>query len=235
VIKTLLYEGKAKRVYTTEAPGVLWVEFKDDATAFNAQKRGTIHHKGEVNATVSAHLFQRLTAAGIANHFLDQPEAHVLRLQQLRMIPLEVVVRNVAAGSLCRTYGIERGRVLAQPLVEFFYKNDALGDPLLNNEHIALLELATPEQLIQLRASALQINDLLTEFYQSCGIRLIDFKLEYGWDDQGNLILGDELSPDNCRLWNIADDRVLDKDRFRHDLGEVDQAYQEVLARVLNT
>jgi phosphoribosylaminoimidazole-succinocarboxamide synthase len=233
VTQTLLYEGKAKIIYTTATPGVLLAHFKDSATAFNAQKKGTIAHKGEVNASVSAYLFQRLAAVGIPNHFLAQVAPHQLQLRALRMIPLEVVVRNIVAGSLCKRTGLPQGQVLAHPLVEFFYKNDALGDPLLTDDHIALLDLATPEQLTQLRQSALQVNGILSAFYGDCGIRLIDFKLEYGWDEAGVLTLGDELSPDNCRLWNQADGRVLDKDRFRMDMGGVDEAYQEVLRRVL--
>jgi len=229
----MLYEGKAKIIYATQRAGVLRAVFKDDATAFNAQKRGKIGNKGQVNATVSAHLFRRLAESGISSHFMDQIAPNELLVQQLRMIPLEVVVRNIVAGSLCTRTGLPKGQVLAQPLVEFFYKADALGDPLLNNEHIALLDLVTPAQLAQIRVSALAVNEVLRNFYLDCGIRLVDFKLEYGWDEEGNLLLGDELSPDNCRLWDIQDDRVLDKDRFRLDLGEVDQSYQEVLMRVL--
>ncbi len=231
--QTLLYEGKAKLVYQTEEPGILLAFFKDDATAFNAQKKGTITRKGEVNAQVSAHLFRLLSTAGVINHFVDQPTPNTLRVRQLRMIPLEVVVRNVTAGSLCTRLGLPRGQVLAQPLVEFFYKQDALGDPLLNDDHIALLDLATPAVLIAMRRAALRVNQVLTEFYEQCGIRLIDFKLEYGWDNTQTLTLGDELSPDNCRLWDVIDDRVLDKDRFRLDLGDVDASYQEILRRVL--
>ncbi|WP_218081911.1 phosphoribosylaminoimidazolesuccinocarboxamide synthase [Anthocerotibacter panamensis] len=230
---TLLYEGKAKIIYATEEPGVLLAVFKDNATAFNAQKRGTIGNKGQVNATVSAQLFRFLAEQGVRNHFIDQPAPNQLRFRQLRMIPLEVVVRNVVAGSLCTRTGLPRGQVLLAPLVEFFYKNDSLGDPLFNDEHIALLELATPAQLAQIRTSALAVNEWLRAFYAQRGIRLIDFKLEYGWDEAGQLSLGDELSPDNCRLWDIDGDRVLDKDRFRLDMGGVDQSYYEVMQRVL--
>ncbi len=229
---TKLYEGKAKILYATEDPEVLRAVFKDDATAFNAQKRGHIAGKGQVNASVSAHLFQLLAGAGVPNHFIDQPAPNELRLKKLQMIPLEVVIRNVAAGSLCSRLGIERGLILPQPLVEFFYKNDALGDPLLNTGHIALMNLASPAELALIETSALAVNRILTAFYDQIGIRLIDFKLEYGWDTSGTLTLGDELSPDNCRLWDQIADRVLDKDRFRLDLGAVDRAYQEVLQRV---
>lgn len=231
--ETLLYEGKAKIIYTTSEPGVLLAHFKDSATAFNAQKKGVIGHKGEVNAGVSAHLFRVLAESGIPSHFLDQPAPNQLRFRQLQMIPLEVVVRNITAGSLCTRLGLPKGQALAQPLVEFFYKKDALGDPLLTNDHIALLDLATPDQLQALRSSALKVNHILKDFYQECGIRLVDFKLEYGWDQNKILTLGDELSPDNCRLWDMADGRILDKDRFRLDLGQVDEAYQEVLRRVM--
>ncbi|MBC8122655.1 MAG: phosphoribosylaminoimidazolesuccinocarboxamide synthase [Gemmatimonadaceae bacterium] len=229
-----LYEGKAKILYTSDDPHIVLAQFKDDATAFNAQKQGTIADKGTVNATVSAHLFTLLEKSGISTHFIDQPAATQLRLQKLRMIPLEVVVRNVVAGSLVKRTGLSNGTVLAEPIVEFYYKDDALGDPLLNDSHIlSVLELVSASQLSELRASALEVNGILSQFYVDCGIRLIDFKLEYGFAPDGSIVLGDELSPDNCRLWTLSDNRVLDKDRFRFDMGEVASAYQEVLRRVL--
>lgn len=229
-----LYEGKAKILYTSDDPHIVLAQFKDDATAFNAQKQGTIANKGAVNATVSAHLFTLLEKSGIPTHFIDQPAADQLRLQKLRMIPLEVVVRNVVAGSLVKRTGLSNGTVLPEPIVEFYYKDDALGDPLLNDSHIlSVLELVSASQLSELRASALEVNGILSQFYVDCGIRLIDFKLEYGFAPDGSIVLGDELSPDNCRLWTLSDNRVLDKDRFRFDMGEVASAYQEVLRRVL--
>lgn len=232
-----LYEGKAKILYTTDDPNVLLTHFKDDATAFNAQKRGSIAGKGEVNCAISTHLFQLLEAHKIATHWIDSPASNQMRVRSVKILPLEVVVRNIAAGSLCRETGLTLGKVLAPPLVEFYYKNDALGDPLLTGDRLRLLELATPEQVEQLRTKALEINRILSEFFEKCGITLVDFKLEFGVDAAGQLLLADEISPDTCRLWNQAEadpsQRVMDKDRFRHDLGNVEAAYQQVLERVL--
>lgn len=233
-----LYEGKAKILYTTEDPDVLLAHFKDDATAFNAQKRGTIQGKGTMNCTIASHLLQQLEAQGIPTHFIDQPESNEMRVRAVKILPLEVVVRNIAAGSLCQQTGLELGTVLPHPLVEFYYKNDALGDPLLTRDRLLLLQLATPEQLEQLQTMALQINDLLVAFFQQCGITLVDFKLEFGLDRNQRLLLADEISPDTCRLWNQTETdpqrRVMDKDRFRHDLGSVEDAYQQVMQKVLS-
>ncbi len=231
-----LYEGKAKILYATEEPEVLLTHYKDDATAFNAQKRGSISGKGEINCKVSSYLFTLLEGKGIPTHFIDCPSANEMRVKRVTILPLEVVVRNIAAGSLCKQTGLAQGTVLKQPLVEFYYKNDELGDPLLTSDRIFIMELATPEQVEQLRALALRIDDILSEFFQQCGITLVDFKLEFGIDGAGNLLLADEISPDTCRLWDNADDdperRVMDKDRFRRDLGKVEEAYQRVLERV---
>ncbi|MGB7443697.1 MAG: phosphoribosylaminoimidazolesuccinocarboxamide synthase [Coleofasciculaceae cyanobacterium] len=231
-----LYEGKAKILYATEDPSVLLTYFKDDATAFNAQKRGQIVGKGEMNCAISTELFQLLETKGIANHFLEQPAPNQMLVKRTSILPLEVVVRNIAAGSLCKQTGLPLGKVITQPLVEFYHKNDDLGDPLLTRDRIFLLELATPEQLDQLREQALKINQILQTFFQECGITLVDFKLEFGLTAEQELILADEISPDTCRLWNQSeadpDKRVLDKDRFRRDLGNVEQAYQQVLERV---
>lgn len=233
---TKLYEGKAKILYTTDDPGVLLTQFKDDATAFNAQKKGTIAGKGEINCTISQHLFRLLERQGIPTHFIDCPSASTMRVKAVKIIPLEVVVRNIAAGSLCQQTGLALGTVLNPPLVEFYYKNDALGDPLLTIDRLRVMALATPAQVEQLRSMALKINAILTEFFQRCAITLVDFKLEFGMDGT-QLLLADEISPDTCRLWDQADAdpdrRVLDKDRFRRDLGGVEQAYQHVLERVL--
>lgn len=232
-----LYEGKAKIIYATDDPNILLTHFKDDATAFNAQKRGSIVGKGEMNCAISTHLFQQLEAQGIRTHWLDRPNPNEMRVKAVKILPIEVVVRNIAAGSLCQQTGIPLGTILKQPLVEFYYKNDALGDPLLTRDRLLLLELAAPEQVDQLQAMALQINQLLSEFFQNCGITLVDFKLEFGLDAAGELLLADEISPDTCRLWNqdVSDptQRVMDKDRFRHDLGNVEDAYRQVLERVL--
>ncbi|OLP17863.1 phosphoribosylaminoimidazolesuccinocarboxamide synthase [Leptolyngbya sp. 'hensonii'] len=233
-----LYEGKAKIVYSTDDPQVLISYFKDDATAFNAKKRGQIAGKGEINCAISSHLFRLLEQHGVATHFIDQVSGNEMKVWAVKILPLEVVVRNIAAGSLCLQTGMELGTVLKFPLVDYYYKNDALGDPLLTPDRILLLELATSEQIEQLRHLALQVNQVLSAFFQACGITLVDFKLEFGIDHQQRLLLADEISPDTCRLWNQAetdpDRRVLDKDRFRRDLGEVETAYRQVLERVLS-
>ncbi|MEM8605163.1 MAG: phosphoribosylaminoimidazolesuccinocarboxamide synthase, partial [Cyanobacteria bacterium P01_H01_bin.121] len=231
-----LYEGKAKIIYGTDQPHVFVTYFKDDATAFNAQKRGTILGKGEVNCKITNHLFQYLEANGIKTHWLAQLSDRELQVKAVTIVPLEVVVRNIAAGSLCKQTGIELGTRITPPLVEFYYKNDALHDPLLTLDRLQLLKLATPEQVVELRSQALQINQYLSQFFQDCGITLVDFKLEFGLDQAGQLLLADEISPDTCRLWDVAEPdpakRVLDKDRFRQDLGDVESAYQRVLAKV---
>ncbi|WP_413161364.1 phosphoribosylaminoimidazolesuccinocarboxamide synthase [Capilliphycus salinus ALCB114379] len=232
-----LYEGKAKIVYTTDDPEILLAHFKDDATAFNAQKRGTIQGKGEINNIISTHLFQRLEASGVPTHFIDTPTANEMRVKRVKIVPIEVIVRNIAAGSLCKQTGIAVGTVLEPTLVEYCYKNDELGDPLLTRDRLLLLKLATPEQLEEIKALSLKINQVLSEFFDQCGITLVDFKLEFGYTSDGKLVLADEISPDTCRLWNKGETdpnlRVMDKDRFRHDLGNVESAYQQVLERVL--
>ncbi len=233
----VLYEGKAKIIYKTDAPDILLAQYKDDATAFNAQKRGTITNKGRINCAIATHLFKVLEAAGVATHFIDQPAPDQMRVRTVKIIPLEVVVRNIAAGSLCQQTGLDLGRPLAQPLVDYYYKDDALGDPLLTPDRIFLLSLATPERLAQLNQLALRINQILIAFFQNCGITLVDFKLEFGITADQQLLLADEISPDTCRLWDNSepdpDRRVMDKDRFRRDLGEVDTAYTRVMERVL--
>jgi phosphoribosylaminoimidazole-succinocarboxamide synthase len=232
-----LYEGKAKILYSTDDPEILLSCFKDDATAFNAQKRGVIANKGRMNCAIAAHLFKKLAATGIPTHFIDQPTPDQMRVKAVKIIPLEVVVRNIAAGSLSQQTGLSLGTPLPQPLVEFYYKNDALGDPLLTRDRLFLLDLATPDQVEQLQTLALRINQILIEFFQQCQITLVDFKLEFGLDSQGQILLADEISPDTCRLWNQSETdperRVMDKDRFRRDLGDVESSYQQVMERVL--
>ncbi len=232
-----LYEGKAKILFTTDDPQILRSQYKDDATAFNALKKGTIANKGEMNCAIASRIFQYLEAQGIATHFIRQISPHEMEVIAVKILPIEVVVRNIAAGSICKRLGLEQGQPLKQPLVEFFYKNDELGDPLITDAHIEMLELATPEQVTQLKQLALSINQHLQAFFKRCDLILVDFKVEMGIDHQGKLLLADEISPDTCRLWdqNIADanDRILDKDRFRQDLGNVAEAYQEVAKRVL--
>ncbi len=232
-----LYEGKAKIIYSTDDPKILLTHFKDDATAFNAQKRGEITGKGEINCQISVALFQMLEAKGIPTHYIDQPQPNQLRVKAVKIIPLEVVVRNIAAGSLCRQTGLPEGEKLPFPLVEFYLKDDQLGDPLLTRDRVKILNLATPEQIQQLETMALEINQHLISFFENCQITLVDFKLEFGLDGTGKILLADEISPDTCRLWdnNQTDpqNRIMDKDRFRRDLGEVESAYQQVLKRVL--
>jgi phosphoribosylaminoimidazole-succinocarboxamide synthase len=232
-----LYEGKAKIVYSTDNPEIFLTHFKDDATAFNAQKRGQIQGKGEINCTISAALFQWLATQGIPSHYLDQPSPNQMRVRAVKIVPLEVVVRNIAAGSLCKQTGLPEGKILPFPLVEFYLKNDELGDPLLTRDRILVLEVATSEQIEQLQSLALKINQHLTDFFAGCEITLVDFKLEFGIDSQQRLLLADEISPDTCRLWDKAESdpqaRVLDKDRFRRDLGKIEAAYQQVQQRVL--
>jgi phosphoribosylaminoimidazole-succinocarboxamide synthase len=215
----------------------LLADFKDDATAFNAQKRGSIIDKGKINCTISSQLFQQLEIYGIKTHYIDSPNPHQMRVKAVKIVPIEVVIRNIAAGSLSVQTGLPVGTVLKQPLVEFYYKNDQLGDPLLTRDRLFLLELATPEQVDTIHNLALQVNEFLRGFWQQCGITLVDFKLEFGLDSQQQILLADEISPDTCRLWDTAEAdpnlRVMDKDRFRRDLGNVENAYQEVLQRVL--
>jgi phosphoribosylaminoimidazole-succinocarboxamide synthase len=234
-----IYEGKAKVLYTTEEPDVLLAYFKDDATAFNAQKRGTIANKGEINCQIAAHLFRQIEARGIATHYISCPAIDEMLVKSVRIVPIEVVVRNIAAGSLCQQTGIQLGTQLPQPLIEFYYKNDGLGDPLLTRDRLLLMQLATIEQVDLIQAKASEINQILQEFFQICGITLVDFKIEFGIDKAGEILLADEISPDSCRLWLTGEPdpnlRVLDKDRFRRDLGNIEDAYQQVLARVLGT
>jgi phosphoribosylaminoimidazole-succinocarboxamide synthase len=232
-----LYEGKAKIVYATDDPQVYRAYFKDDATAFNALKKGQIRDKGEVNCTISSHLFRELEAAGVPTHFLEQTSEREMRVKAVRIVPLEVVVRNIAAGSLCKQTGLKEGTPIDPPLVEFFLKDDSLGDPLLTPDRLRLLNVATPDQVEQLRSLALRINHFLIGFFADCGITLVDFKLEFGLDVDGTLLLADEISPDTCRLWDRnetdPEKRILDKDRFRRDLGGIEDAYQQVMQRVL--
>jgi phosphoribosylaminoimidazole-succinocarboxamide synthase len=232
-----LYEGKAKILYTTDDPDILLTRFKDDATAFNAQKRGTIRGKGEINNAISAHLFKLMAKHGIPTHFVDLPTPTDMLVKAVTIVPLEVVVRNIAAGSLCKQTGLPLGTVIEPPIVEFYLKDDALCDPLMTTDRIALLQVASPDEVAQLRSLALQINQVLRPFFDQCGITLVDFKLEFGLDRQGQMILADEISPDTCRFWQQGEldpeKRVLDKDRFRQDLGNIEDAYQQVLNRVL--
>jgi len=230
---TLRYEGKAKKVYATPDPDRYIVEFKDDATAFNAQKRGTIANKGVVNNAVTARLLSYLEAHGVPTHFVAKLSEREQLVKAVTIIPVEVVVRNLTAGSFAKRYGMDEGLPLKPPVIEWCLKSDALQDPPMNDDTIIALGLATPEQLNELRALSRRINSLLSDFFAARGLRLIDFKLEYGLTAAGELLLADEISPDTCRLWDAKTGEKLDKDRFRRDLGRVEEAYYEVLRRVM--
>jgi len=229
--RTMLYEGKAKKIFLTEKEDEVIQYFKDDATAFNAEKRGTILEKGIVNNKISTRLFKELADAGIPSHFIQQINDREMLARRVNIILVEVVVRNRATGSIIKRLRIEEGMFIDPPLVEFFYKDDALGDPLITEDHIRLLKLATPSQVAELRNQALKINEVLLPFFQKRGMLLVDFKLEFGlWN--GQIILADEISPDTCRFWDIQTGERMDKDRFRKDLGRIEETYQEVLKRV---
>ena len=230
--KAQLYEGKAKKLFETSDPDLVIQYFKDDATAFNAQKKGTIKDKGIVNNNMSARLFRLLEEESIPTHFVKQLSDREMLVKKLKILPVEVVVRNIIAGSLAKRLGIEEGIPAPFPIVEFYYKNDALGDPLVIEDHIRVLGLATAEQVRDIKNYSLRINDVLMKFFDERDILLVDFKLEFGMHNN-DLLLGDEIAPDTCRLWDKKSMEKLDKDRFRRDLGKVEEAYQEVLKRVM--
>ena len=226
-----LYEGKAKIIYATEDPGLIIQYFKDDATAFNAAKKGTIAGKGVMNNKISTKIFEFLTSQGIPTHFEKNLSDREMLVKKVEIVPVEVIIRNKAAGSLCRLLGLKEGMALASTVLEFCYKRDDLGDPLINESHVLALKMATEAEVEAIRKYTLKINELLTKFFANLGLELIDFKLEFG-RYKGKIILADEISPDTCRLWEIGTGKKLDKDRFRHDLGQIEEAYQEVLSRV---
>lgn len=227
-----LYEGKAKQIFATDNSEQLRVYYKDDATAFNAEKRGTIPDKGVVNNLMSAALYEELTAQGVANHFVRLVSEREQIVTRLAMIPLEVIVRNRTAGSFAKRYGVEEGRKLTPSLFELSYKEDALGDPLINEDAALALHLVTPEELGTIKALTMEVNRYLQERFHAAGMILVDFKLEFGKLPDGTVVLGDEISPDTCRLWDVETGEKLDKDRFRRDLGGVAEAYFEVLRRL---
>lgn len=228
----MLYEGKAKKVYTTEAEDRYIIEYKDDATAFNGVKKGTIVDKGIINNAMSSYLFEVLEERGIPTHYIEKLNDRDMLVKKVEIIPLEVLVRNIAAGSLSKRLGLAEGTELPVTVLEFCYKNDDLGDPMINEYHIEVLGLATPEEVEKIKEMALRINDILIERFKKAGIKLVDFKLEFGrCGDQ--VVLADEISPDTCRLWDAETNEKLDKDRFRRDLGMVEESYQEVLKRLL--
>jgi len=229
--KDKIYEGKAKIVYSTDDPNLVIQYFKDDATAFNAAKKGTVVNKGIMNNKISAKIFEFLISEGIPTHFEKRLSDREMLVKKVEIVPVEVIIRNRAAGSLCRALGIEEGKSLASLVLEFCYKRDDLNDPLINEYHIQALELASEKEIATIKKYTLQINELMTKFFANLNLELIDFKLEFG-RYKGEIILADEISPDTCRLWEIGTGKKFDKDRFRHDLGNIEEAYQEVLSRV---
>lgn len=231
-MRELLYEGKAKRIFRTEDEQTVLVEYKDSATAYNGQKKADISGKGRLNNEITSLLFLKLQEKGIESHFIKRLSETEQLVKKVTIIPLEVVVRNVAAGSLSKRLGIEEGKALSKPIVEFYLKNDELGDPLITIDHILELNAATLEEVETLKQKALEINAVLSSFFTELGINLIDFKLEFGKDHEGKILLADEISPDTCRLWDQNTNEKLDKDVFRRDLGSLTTAYEEILTRL---
>ena len=228
----LLYEGKAKKVYTTDVENVLIVDYKDDATAFNGIKKGTIVGKGAINNRMTNHVFKLLEAEGVPTHLVKELSDRETAVKKVEIVPLEVIIRNVAAGSFSKKLGIEEGRQLLCPTLEFSYKNDDLGDPFINSYYALALGLATQEEIDTITKYAFKVNEVMIKYFDSIGIRLIDFKIEFGRLADGTIILADEVSPDTCRLWDKETNEKLDKDRFRRDLGNVEDAYEEVFKRL---
>jgi len=230
-----IYEGKAKQLFEGPEPGTLIQHFKDDATAFNNQKKGTINGKGVLNNRISEYLMLRLAEIGIPTHFIRSLNMREQLIKSVQIIPVEIIVRNVAAGNFTKKFGVPEGKLLGHPLVEYCYKNDALGDPPMSEEHVFALGLATPQEIDEIRMYAFRINDFLSGLFMGIGIRLVDFKIEFGRlaeNDRDLIVLADEISPDTCRLWDVKTGHKLDKDRFRQDLGGVEDAYQEVARRL---
>ena len=227
-----LYEGKAKKVFRTDDPEVLLVDYKDDATAFNGLKKGTIRGKGAINNRVTNFMMQMLEKEGVPTHYVKELSERETLVKKVTIVPLEVIIRNVSAGSFSKRYGVEEGIVFAKPTIEFSYKNDDLGDPLLNDDHAIALGLATEEEIATIKAMAFKVNDVMKAFFKSVGVDLIDFKLEFGKTSDGTIVLADEISPDTCRFWDSKTHEKLDKDRFRRDLGNVEDAYVEMMKRI---
>ena len=229
-----IYEGKAKKVYKTDDPELYIVDYKDDATAFNGLKKGTIAGKGIINNQMSNRLMQMIEQKGVPTHFVKELSERETLVKKVSIVPLEVIVRNIAAGSFSKRYGVDEGMVFEEPVIEFSYKNDALGDPLLNTDHALALKVATRAEIDTIKSYALKVNSILKAFWAECGITLVDFKLEFGKTADGSVILADEISPDTCRLWDSATGEKLDKDRFRRDLGGVEEAYAEIMKRLVD-
>ena len=231
-IKEMLYEGKAKQVFATENPDIVMVHYKDDATAFNGLKKGTITGKGVINNRVTNFMMKKLENAGIPTHYVEELNDRDTLVKKVEIVPLEVIIRNISAGSFAKRFGVSEGIVFENPTIEYSYKNDDLGDPMINTAQALALKLATPEEIETIRAMAFQVNDVMKAFFQEVGVDLVDFKLEFGRLGDGTIVLADEISPDTCRFWDSKTHEKLDKDRFRRDLGGVEDAYEEMRRRI---
>ena len=231
-VKEMLYEGKAKQVFATDRDDVLMVHYKDDATAFNGLKKGTIEGKGVINNRVTNYLMQKLEGEGVPTHFVEELNGRDTLVKRVRIVPLEVIIRNISAGSFAKRFGVEEGIVFDAPTIEYSYKNDELGDPMINTAQALALKLATPAEIETIRTLAFKVNDVLKAFFKEVGVDLVDFKLEFGRLSDGTIVLADEISPDTCRFWDSKTHEKLDKDRFRRDLGNVEDAYQEMMKRI---
>ena len=230
--KEQLYEGKAKKVFATDDPNLVIVDYKDDATAFNGEKKGTIAGKGAINNVMSNHMFQLLEQQGVPTHFVEQLSDRETVVKKVSIVPLEVIIRNISAGSFAKRYGVKEGIVFGEPTFELSYKNDDLGDPLMNDYHAIALGLATRAEIEQIKGMAFKVNEVMKQYFDTLNVTLVDFKLEFGKTADGKIVLADEISPDTCRLWDKATGEKLDKDRFRRDLGDAEGAYQEVYRRL---
>ena len=231
----LMYEGKAKKVFKTDDPEVLIVDYKDDATAFNGLKKGSIKGKGVINNQMSNIMMQGLEKKGIPTHYIKELSERETAVKKVKILPLEVIIRNISAGSFSKRYGVEEGIVFDAPTIEFSYKNDDLGDPLLNDDHAIALKLCTREEIETVKKYAFAVNDFLKDVWSKCGVTLVDFKIEFGKTSDGTIVLADEISPDTFRLWDSETGKKLDKDRFRRDLGDTEEAYIEVMGRLVDS
>lgn len=231
--KEQLYEGKAKKVFATDDANLVIVDYKDDATAFNGEKKGSITGKGVINNVMSNHMFQLLEQQGVPTHFVEQLSERETLVKKVSIVPLEVIIRNISAGSFAKRFGVEEGIVFDEPTIEFSYKNDELGDPLMNAYHAIALKAATREEIETIKAMAFKVNEVMKQYFDTLNVILVDFKLEFGKTADGKIVLADEISPDTCRLWDKTTKEKLDKDRFRRDMGGVEEAYQEIMKRVM--
>ena len=231
--KEQLYEGKAKKVFATDDPNLVIVDYKDDATAFNGLKKGSIAGKGVINNVMSNHMFQLLEKQGVPTHFVEQLSERETLVKKVSIVPLEVIIRNISAGSFAKRFGVEEGIVFDEPTIEFSYKNDDLGDPLMNAYHAVALKAATREEIETIKSMAFKVNEVMKQYFDTLNVILVDFKLEFGKTADGKIVLADEISPDTCRLWDKTTKEKLDKDRFRRDMGGVEEAYQEIMKRVM--